>query len=95
MKISTKLMAGFGLLFILMFVLAGIGTTRISSIDESLDSAFVNRFNKTRMAYTARSDVNTIAKYMANLLLNSDPNQLGAKENLAKANTYKEKLKEG
>ncbi|MFF2153972.1 response regulator [Paenibacillus chitinolyticus] len=95
MKISTKLMAGFGLLFVLMFVLAGIGTTRISSIDESLDSAFVNRFNKTRMAYTARSDVNTIAKYMANLLLNTDPNHVGAKENLAKANTYKEKLKEG
>ncbi|MGW9124670.1 response regulator [Paenibacillus chitinolyticus] len=95
MKISTKLMAGFGLLFILMFVLAGIGTTRISSIDESLDSAFVNRFNKTRLAYTARSDVNSIAKYMASLLLNSDPNQPGAKENLAKTNTYKEKLKEG
>ncbi|MVO99976.1 response regulator [Paenibacillus lutrae] len=95
MKISTKLMTGFGLLLVLMFVLAGLGMSRLSAVNESMDEMFVKRYEKVRLAYSARSDVNTISKYMANLLLNPDPNMPGAKDNVEKSLLYLEQLNQG
>ncbi|WP_256224023.1 response regulator [Paenibacillus sp. 1_12] len=73
MKIKTKLFLGFGILMLLMFALAGIGINRLTTLDQSMNEIFSNRYAKVQIASTLRNDTATLAKYVANLLLSEDP----------------------
>ncbi|NHN29746.1 response regulator [Paenibacillus sp. S3N08] len=73
MRIKTKLFLGFGTLMILMFALAGIGINRLTTIDHSINEIFNNRYTKVQISTVLRNDTAELAKYLANLLLNEDP----------------------
>ncbi|MCZ8519677.1 MULTISPECIES: response regulator [Paenibacillus] len=73
MKIRTKLFAGFGVLLLLLFTLAGIGITRLTSTDDSLGEIYGNRYNKVKLATGVRNNATELAKGVANLLLISTP----------------------
>lgn len=46
MKIKTKLFLGFSILLVIMFTLAGLGISRLSSTDESIKEVYDNRYKK-------------------------------------------------
>ncbi|WP_028549939.1 response regulator [Paenibacillus sp. UNC451MF] len=72
MKIKSKLFLGFGTLMILMFMLAGIGINRLTTIDESMTEIYNNRYMKVQLTAELRNATTELAKVMANLLLNAD-----------------------
>ncbi|AFH65776.1 response regulator [Paenibacillus caseinilyticus] len=73
MKMRTKLFAGFGILLLLLFALAGIGISRLTNTDSSLSEIYENRYNKVKLATNMRSNASELAKGIANLLLISTP----------------------
>ncbi|WP_426449784.1 response regulator [Paenibacillus sp. S-38] len=73
MKMRTKLLAGFGVLLLLLFALAGIGISRLTNTDSSLSEIYENRYNKVKLATNIRNNANELAKGVANILLISTP----------------------
>lgn len=69
MNIRTKLYLGFGTLLILMFALAGIGLSRLTSSDNTITEIYDNRYYKVQYVSNMRYDVSDLARGISNLLL--------------------------
>jgi len=79
MKIGTRLGLGFGLILILLAVIAFIGITRLASLNESMDKIVNDRYPKTVQANDVIDNINQIARSMRNTLIMDKPEQI-AKE---------------
>ncbi|MDA8338230.1 MAG: MCP four helix bundle domain-containing protein, partial [Nitrospiraceae bacterium] len=76
MKIGTRLVLGFGMLIMLMLVIAFTGVTRLASIDKQLDVIVHDRYPKTVWANNIIDGVNRIARSMRNILIMDDKNSV-------------------
>lgn len=85
MKIRTKLFIGFGALIFLMFSLAGIGTSRLSTMDKNIDEIYQNRYTKVKLASSTLHEVNNMNNQLVNLILNEPANRREAIRNLNSA----------
>ncbi|HWR76871.1 MAG TPA: methyl-accepting chemotaxis protein [Thiobacillus sp.] len=72
MKIGLRLGLGFGVVVLLMMVVAFIGVTRMASLDKSIDQIVNDRYPKTVLANEVIDNINLIARAMRNTLLLDD-----------------------
>ncbi|WP_010272809.1 response regulator [Paenibacillus senegalensis] len=82
MKIRTKLFIGFGALIFLMISLAGVGTSRLFTMDKNIDEIYQNRYTKVKLASNALSEVNNMNNQLVNLILNEPSNRREAVRDL-------------
>jgi hypothetical protein len=82
LKIGTRLAMGFGIVVLLMLVLAFVGITRMASLNEGIEKIITDRYPKTVQANDIIDNINTIARAMRNTLLVSSPAEV--KEELAR-----------
>jgi methyl-accepting chemotaxis protein len=82
LKIGTRLAMGFGIVVLLMLVLAFVGITRMASLNEGIEKIITDRYPKTVQANDIIDNINTIARAMRNTLLVSSP--AAVKEELAR-----------
>ncbi|GIP40045.1 histidine kinase [Paenibacillus sp. J31TS4] len=68
MKIRTKLFLGFGALIFLMFALAGVGISRMTSLDDNIKELYGNRYTKVKLALNTRTEVYEISKSLVDLI---------------------------
>jgi methyl-accepting chemotaxis protein len=73
MKIGVRLGLGFGLVAILMMVIAVIGITRLASLNENMGRMTNDRYPKTVLVHDIIDNVNVIAQAIRNILLVGDP----------------------
>jgi signal transduction histidine kinase/CheY-like chemotaxis protein/HAMP domain-containing protein len=90
MNIRTKLYLGFGTLLILMFALAGIGLSRLTSSDNTITEIYDNRYYKVQYVSNMRYDVSDLARGISNLLLMN--NEESERSNLQTILTLRDKL---
>ena len=69
MKIGMRLGLGFGLVLVLLSVIAFIGITRLGSLNEDMDGIINDRYPKTVLANNISEQVGDIARAMRNILL--------------------------
>jgi len=72
MKLGTKLGVGFGVLLILLSVVAYVGITRISLINTHLNDIATNKMPKVEWAGDLEEGINTIAIAVRNMALSKD-----------------------
>lgn len=72
LKLGTRLGLGFGVVLILLGIVAYIGNTRLSQISGYLNDVVTNKNPKVAWATGMRGDVNTIALAVRNIALNND-----------------------
>ena len=69
MKIGMRLGLGFGLVLVLLSVIAFIGITRLSQMNEAMDKIVNDRYPKTVLANDILDNINVIARSMRNTLI--------------------------
>jgi len=72
MKIGVRLGLGFGLVLVLLAVIAFIGITRLSSINDSINDMVNDKYPKIVWANNINDGINQIARSMRNILLMED-----------------------
>lgn len=72
LRIATQLRLGFGILAVLIGVIAGISLTRITTIDESFDAVLEREYPIVVDLYGIERQVNDVARAVRNALLISD-----------------------
>lgn len=72
MKIKTKLVMGYGLLVALLIVITTIGYERMANMNDALEKFYQVRYAKVKITSTIHGDVNTAAREINNVLLDSD-----------------------
>jgi methyl-accepting chemotaxis protein len=73
MKIGVRLGLGFGLVVLLMVIIAYIGITRLASLDDSVGKMANDRYPKTALANDISKQISVIARSMRNSLLLDKP----------------------
>ncbi len=73
MKISTRLILGFGLLALLMALIGGIALVKTSLINDTLDELVDDRVPKVILLLEVKVEINQIARASRNMLIMSDP----------------------
>jgi len=76
MSIGQRLAMGFGVIILLLLMLAGISTTRIASLNQEVGAMVNTRYPKTVVANSIKADVNEATRSMLNVLIMSDPGQI-------------------
>jgi methyl-accepting chemotaxis protein len=69
MKIGAKMGLGFGLVTLMLAIIAVIGIQSLSSLNDSLRVVIDDRYPKTLAANTIKTNINEAARAMRNLLL--------------------------
>ena len=94
LKISTRLILGFGLLALLIALLGGIASVRISGIGESFDLVVRDKVPKVITLFEVEGDINVVARATRNMLILSDPAEIKKEEAriVAARKTISEKL---
>ncbi|HZW25606.1 MAG TPA: MCP four helix bundle domain-containing protein, partial [Gallionella sp.] len=77
MKIGTRLGMGFGLVLILLGIVAFIGITRMAGLSESIDKVVGDRWPKTVMANDIIDLVNEQARVIRNIVILEDQGEIG------------------
>ncbi|WP_050470379.1 methyl-accepting chemotaxis protein [Herbaspirillum chlorophenolicum] len=77
LKIGTRLSIGFGFLVVLLMVMATFGSSRLSMLNSQIDDVINDKYPKTVLANDVIDKVNLIARASRNILLMSDPEQIG------------------
>ena len=72
MKIGTRLGLGFAIVLVLMAVISFIGITRMSAVKHNLDVVVDDDNVKTALANGMRDQLNTVARGVRNIVLDSD-----------------------
>jgi methyl-accepting chemotaxis protein len=76
MKIGLRLGLGFGLVLVMLCVIAFIGTTRLGHLNESMEKIVHDRYPKIMEANEAAKHLNVQARSMRNVLLMNDKAQI-------------------
>ncbi len=69
MKVGMRLGLGFGVVLVLMILLAGLGLSRMEKIQDKMDSITQDRMAKMAHLYAMRGDLNTISIAVRNIAL--------------------------
>jgi methyl-accepting chemotaxis protein len=69
MKIGMRLGLGFGLVLLLLSIIAFVGITRLSEINDGLDKIVNDRYPKTAQANEVIKHINRIARSMRNVVI--------------------------
>jgi methyl-accepting chemotaxis protein len=76
MKIGTRLILGFGTIFILLSIVAGVSIIRLRKINNSLNQ-LTNVYNKrVQLADSMRNDIAVIKTSMRNIMVSTDTNYM-------------------
>ena len=81
MKIGMRLGLGFGLVVLLMVVIALIGITRLGNLNSSIDDLVGDKYPKTVLANGIASQVNVIARSIRDMLLLKDAAEIETQHN--------------
>jgi len=73
MKVSTRLLVGFGLIMCLLFGIAVFGYTRISALNSKVDMLVNDRYAKTVLVSELSDSLNVIAQAVRNMALRDTP----------------------
>jgi methyl-accepting chemotaxis protein len=76
MKIGMRLGLGFGLVLVLLSIIAFIGITRLGHLNESVESLVKDRYPKTVLANDIIDSINQIARSMRNTLIMDKKDQI-------------------
>jgi methyl-accepting chemotaxis protein len=76
LSIGQRLAIGFGVVILLLIALASLSYTRISSLNQEVDTMVKTRYPKTIVANKIKADVNEATRSMLNVLILSDPGQI-------------------
>jgi methyl-accepting chemotaxis protein len=79
MKIGTRLGLGFGLVLVLLGLIAFIGLSRLGGLNEEIGNMVNDKYPKTVLANDIIENINQIARSMRNTLIMDKPEQI-AKE---------------
>ncbi len=71
-KLGTKLYSGFGVVLVLMVIVAAIGITRLSAVNEAVDKIVKDSNVKVSLANDMVDDINLIARVVRNIVLTKD-----------------------
>ncbi len=71
MKLRTKLVLGFSVIIMILMTLGFITYDRMNYMNEQLDKVYQERYLKVRYSTDVRSEMNVIAREVANLLLSA------------------------
>lgn len=74
MKLKTKLLLGFGLLFLVLLIVSSFGIDQTSGFKSNVDDIYNKQYKKVKTVYAIRREINDAAKYIANLLQVTDFN---------------------
>ena len=91
MKIGMRLGLGFGLVLILLAVIAFIGISRLAGMDENMDKLVNDRYPKTVVANDVVKHLNRIARSTRNALIMDKPEDI--KKELDRVNESKSAIK--
>lgn len=69
MKIKTKLIIGFSLIFVLFMGITSFGYERLNQMNQSMEHFYDNRFEKVRIAYSIRGEVNASVRIIDDIVL--------------------------
>ena len=72
LKLGTRLGMGFGVVLILLSIVAYVGTTRLSLITGHLQDIVTNKNPKVAWAYELIGEINLIARSVRNVALSND-----------------------
>ncbi|MBV7537233.1 MCP four helix bundle domain-containing protein [Duganella sp. sic0402] len=77
LKIGVRLATGFGLLLLLLGIVATVAITRINSINDATDRILNDRFVKVMLAKQIQFEVNVQARNLRNAIIgNADPEEV-------------------
>jgi methyl-accepting chemotaxis protein len=72
-KISTQLRIGFGVLGLLVLLMAGIGLVKVDTVDKAFDVALEDEYPAVVSLYEVKGQVNEIAQATRDMLLVDNP----------------------
>ncbi|HEX7986770.1 MAG TPA: methyl-accepting chemotaxis protein [Duganella sp.] len=72
LKIGTRLGIGFGVVILLLLVVAFIAVSRINLINDKTDEILKDRYAKVILAKNIQSEVNLQARYLRNAIIGAD-----------------------
>ena len=76
MRIGQRLALGFGLVILMLLLLAGLSYLRIASLNDEVGNMVDTRYPKTVVANGIKADVNEATRSMLNVLIMTDPSQI-------------------
>ncbi|MCM8623530.1 MAG: methyl-accepting chemotaxis protein [Candidatus Accumulibacter sp.] len=76
LKIGARLGFGFGIVLMLMSILAAVSYSRIQMLNQEINDMFDDKFPKTVWANNIIEQVNIVARASRNVLLLRDPNEV-------------------
>ena len=76
MKITTRLMLGFGLLTLLIAVVSGMAIVKMNAVQTEFDLVLKDRLPKVAQLNEVKGDINQIARSMRNMLIMTSPADL-------------------
>jgi len=90
MKISTRLIMGFGLLALLIALMGATAHINAGSIDDSIDRLVDDRFPKLVVLFEIKGEINQIARAARNMVILSDP--VGVQKEIAAVETARRQI---
>jgi len=78
MKISTRLMLGFGILTLLIVLMGAISIVKASFVGEAFDKVVNDRYAKIATLNTIKEDMNLMARSLRNALIMNDSAEIRA-----------------
>ena len=76
LSIGQRLAVGFGVVILLLLMLAGMSYMRIASLNQEVGTMVKTRYPKTVIANSIKADVNEATRSMLNVLIMTDPSQI-------------------
>ncbi len=72
MKLATRLGFGFGLLVVLLAILASVAVTRINASNQAIAAILNDRYVKVMLTQSMQFEVNVQARYLRNAIIGAD-----------------------
>ncbi|GAB2943459.1 methyl-accepting chemotaxis protein [Aquaspirillum soli] len=73
LKIGGRLGLGFGLVIVLLLIVAGLALLRLQALGDAMDTVVNDRFVKTQRVNLVESQINVVIRATRNLLLDNSP----------------------
>ena len=84
LKISQRLLLGFGLLMLIMVLMAMVGINRLAELDKRMGDVINDKYPDTVMAGEIVNQINLVARSVRNILLLKDPQQISSEHDRIK-----------
>ena len=95
LKISTRLILGFGVMALLMVLMGGVALLKINAINLSFNEVVNVNYPKVDSLQSVKDDLNIVARALRNIIILSDPNEIKKEieRSVNASNTVGERLK--